>query len=147
MKVANLVKAYVEKYKHMRKHKKTDGEDTREVENWEQATARLTWTDLVLAVDTGNNRPAVTSHCKQSAEKQDDNRLYLWILLLNCFHMGMNLGFFGLPTAVELNNNQMPQTSRVIRGETQKRFMFGTPGLLQFLGLLWPHFWAVHLSC
>ncbi|NXH48248.1 PHRF1 protein, partial [Dicaeum eximium] len=33
MKVANLVKAYVEKYKHMRKHKKTDGEDTREVEN------------------------------------------------------------------------------------------------------------------
>ncbi|NXR59363.1 PHRF1 protein, partial [Rhadina sibilatrix] len=33
MKVANLVKAYVEKYKHMRKHKKTDGEDTREVDN------------------------------------------------------------------------------------------------------------------
>ncbi|NWT58723.1 PHRF1 protein, partial [Erythrocercus mccallii] len=33
MKVANLVKAYVEKYKHMRKHKKTDGEDSREVEN------------------------------------------------------------------------------------------------------------------
>ncbi|NXX49363.1 PHRF1 protein, partial [Tricholaema leucomelas] len=33
MKVANLVKAYVEKYKHMRKHKKTDGEDTREGEN------------------------------------------------------------------------------------------------------------------
>ncbi|NWR33589.1 PHRF1 protein, partial [Tachuris rubrigastra] len=33
MKVANLVKAYVEKYKHMRKHKKTDGEDTCEVEN------------------------------------------------------------------------------------------------------------------
>ncbi|NWW07837.1 PHRF1 protein, partial [Oreocharis arfaki] len=33
MKVANLVKAYVEKYKHMRKHKKADGEDTREVEN------------------------------------------------------------------------------------------------------------------
>ncbi|NXY02911.1 PHRF1 protein, partial [Pteruthius melanotis] len=33
MKVANLVKAYVEKYKHMRKHKKTDGEDAREVEN------------------------------------------------------------------------------------------------------------------
>ncbi|NWT28359.1 PHRF1 protein, partial [Cardinalis cardinalis] len=33
VKVANLVKAYVEKYKHMRKHKKTDGEDTREVEN------------------------------------------------------------------------------------------------------------------
>uniref|UniRef100_A0A8C3XY53 PHD and ring finger domains 1 n=1 Tax=Catharus ustulatus TaxID=91951 RepID=A0A8C3XY53_CATUS len=33
MKVANLVKAYVEKYKHMRKHKKTDGEDTHEVEN------------------------------------------------------------------------------------------------------------------
>ncbi|XP_041277022.1 PHD and RING finger domain-containing protein 1 [Onychostruthus taczanowskii] len=33
MKVANLVKAYVEKYKHMRKHKKTDGEETREVEN------------------------------------------------------------------------------------------------------------------
>ncbi|NXB74631.1 PHRF1 protein, partial [Donacobius atricapilla] len=33
MKVANLVKAYVEKYKHMRKHKKTDGEDTREMEN------------------------------------------------------------------------------------------------------------------
>ncbi|NXE94468.1 PHRF1 protein, partial [Menura novaehollandiae] len=33
MKVANLVKAYVEKYKHMRKHKKTDGEDTREVED------------------------------------------------------------------------------------------------------------------
>ncbi|XP_010122121.1 PREDICTED: PHD and RING finger domain-containing protein 1 [Chlamydotis macqueenii] len=33
MKVANLVKAYVEKYKHMRKHKKSDGEDTREVEN------------------------------------------------------------------------------------------------------------------
>ncbi|NWY35924.1 PHRF1 protein, partial [Sylvia atricapilla] len=33
MKVANLVKAYVEKYKHMRKHKKTDSEDTREVEN------------------------------------------------------------------------------------------------------------------
>ncbi|NXY32295.1 PHRF1 protein, partial [Pomatorhinus ruficollis] len=33
MKVANLVKAYVEKYKHMRKYKKTDGEDTREVEN------------------------------------------------------------------------------------------------------------------
>ncbi|NWH92014.1 PHRF1 protein, partial [Aegithalos caudatus] len=33
MKVANLVKAYVEKYKHMRKHKKTDGEDRREVEN------------------------------------------------------------------------------------------------------------------
>ncbi|NWX45238.1 PHRF1 protein, partial [Steatornis caripensis] len=32
MKVANLVKAYVEKYKHMRKHKKSD-EDTREVEN------------------------------------------------------------------------------------------------------------------
>lgn len=30
----------------------------------------------------------------------------------------------------------MPQTSRVIRGETQKRFMFGTPGLLQFSGLL-----------
>lgn len=52
MKVANLVKAYVEKYKHMRKHKKTDGEDTREVENWEQATASMTWTELVLAVDT-----------------------------------------------------------------------------------------------
>ncbi|NXO86265.1 PHRF1 protein, partial [Sitta europaea] len=33
MKVANLVKAYVEKYKHMRKHKKTEGEDAREVEN------------------------------------------------------------------------------------------------------------------
>ncbi|XP_068255073.1 PHD and RING finger domain-containing protein 1 isoform X2 [Nyctibius grandis] len=33
MKVANLVKAYVEKYKHMRKHKKSDGEDPREVEN------------------------------------------------------------------------------------------------------------------
>ncbi|NWT81669.1 PHRF1 protein, partial [Lanius ludovicianus] len=33
MKVANLVKAYVEKYKHIRKHKKTDGEDIREVEN------------------------------------------------------------------------------------------------------------------
>ncbi|NXX76337.1 PHRF1 protein, partial [Urocolius indicus] len=33
MKVANLVKAYVEKYKHVRKHKKSDGEDTREVEN------------------------------------------------------------------------------------------------------------------
>ncbi|NWI38119.1 PHRF1 protein, partial [Picathartes gymnocephalus] len=33
MKVANLVKAYVEKYKHMRKHKKADGEDTHEVEN------------------------------------------------------------------------------------------------------------------
>ncbi|NWY49812.1 PHRF1 protein, partial [Chionis minor] len=33
MKVANLVKAYVEKYKHMRKHKKSDSEDTREVEN------------------------------------------------------------------------------------------------------------------
>ncbi|XP_068022784.1 PHD and RING finger domain-containing protein 1 [Melanerpes formicivorus] len=33
MKVANLVKAYVEKYKHMRKHKKADGEDPREVEN------------------------------------------------------------------------------------------------------------------
>lgn len=44
--------------------------------------------------------------------------------------------FFGLPTAVELNNNQMPQTSRVIRGEAQKRLMFGTPGLLQFSGLL-----------
>lgn len=52
MKVANLVKAYVEKYKHMRKHKKTDGEDTHEVENWEQATASVTWTELVLAVDT-----------------------------------------------------------------------------------------------
>lgn len=52
MKVANLVKAYVEKYKHMRKHKKTDGEDIREVENWEQATASMTWTELVLAVDT-----------------------------------------------------------------------------------------------
>ncbi|XP_052552163.1 PHD and RING finger domain-containing protein 1 isoform X2 [Tympanuchus pallidicinctus] len=33
VKVANLVKAYVEKYKHMRKHKKADVEDTREVEN------------------------------------------------------------------------------------------------------------------
>ncbi|NXI58420.1 PHRF1 protein, partial [Chloroceryle aenea] len=33
MKVANLVKAYVEKYKHMRKHKKSDGEDAREVKN------------------------------------------------------------------------------------------------------------------
>ncbi|NXI71414.1 PHRF1 protein, partial [Anseranas semipalmata] len=33
MKVANLVKAYVEKYKHMRKHKKSDGEDAREMEN------------------------------------------------------------------------------------------------------------------
>ncbi|XP_009873552.1 PREDICTED: LOW QUALITY PROTEIN: PHD and RING finger domain-containing protein 1, partial [Apaloderma vittatum] len=33
MKVANLVKAYVEKYKHMRKHKKSDGEDAREEEN------------------------------------------------------------------------------------------------------------------
>ncbi|NWJ04471.1 PHRF1 protein, partial [Crypturellus undulatus] len=33
MKVANLVKAYVDKYKHMRKHKKSDGEDAREVEN------------------------------------------------------------------------------------------------------------------
>ncbi|XP_031464880.1 PHD and RING finger domain-containing protein 1 isoform X3 [Phasianus colchicus] len=33
VKVANLVKAYVEKYKHMRKHKKSDVEDTREVEN------------------------------------------------------------------------------------------------------------------
>ncbi|KYO41545.1 PHD and RING finger domain-containing protein 1 [Alligator mississippiensis] len=32
MKVANLVKAYVEKYKHMRKHKKTDIEETREME-------------------------------------------------------------------------------------------------------------------
>lgn len=52
MKVANLVKAYVEKYKHMRKHKKTDGEDTREVENWVQATASMTWTELVLAGDT-----------------------------------------------------------------------------------------------
>ncbi|NXD64526.1 PHRF1 protein, partial [Eolophus roseicapillus] len=36
MKVANLVKAYVEKYKHMRKHKKSDGDDTQEVENLEQ---------------------------------------------------------------------------------------------------------------
>ncbi|NWS46508.1 PHRF1 protein, partial [Probosciger aterrimus] len=35
MKVANLVKAYVEKYKHMRKHKKSDGDDTQEVENLE----------------------------------------------------------------------------------------------------------------
>lgn len=66
--------------------------------------------------------------------------------------MGMNLGlfvffFFLLPTDVELNNNQMPQTSRVIRGETQKKLMFGTPGLLQFSGLLSLHFWAVHLSC
>ncbi|NXG61496.1 PHRF1 protein, partial [Hemiprocne comata] len=33
MKVANLVKAYVEKYKHMRKHKKSDDADTREAEN------------------------------------------------------------------------------------------------------------------
>ncbi|NXI47162.1 PHRF1 protein, partial [Galbula dea] len=33
MKVANLVKAYVEKYKHMRKSKKADGEDPHEVEN------------------------------------------------------------------------------------------------------------------
>ncbi|XP_055669621.1 PHD and RING finger domain-containing protein 1 [Falco peregrinus] len=33
MKVANLVKAYVEKYKHMRKHKKSDSEETCEVEN------------------------------------------------------------------------------------------------------------------
>ncbi|NXC46295.1 PHRF1 protein, partial [Penelope pileata] len=33
MKVANLVKAYVEKYKHMRKYKKSDGEDARETEN------------------------------------------------------------------------------------------------------------------
>ncbi|NXL84052.1 PHRF1 protein, partial [Alectura lathami] len=33
MKVANLVKAYVEKYKHMRKHKKSDGEDARETEH------------------------------------------------------------------------------------------------------------------
>ncbi|XP_034626286.1 PHD and RING finger domain-containing protein 1 isoform X1 [Trachemys scripta elegans] len=34
MKVANLVKAYVEKYKHMRKHKKTDTEeDLHEMEN------------------------------------------------------------------------------------------------------------------
>lgn len=33
MKVANLVKAYVEKYKHMRKHKKSDVEDAREMEN------------------------------------------------------------------------------------------------------------------
>ncbi|XP_074853985.1 PHD and RING finger domain-containing protein 1 isoform X2 [Carettochelys insculpta] len=34
MKVANLVKAYVEKYKHMRKHKKTDPEeDLHEMEN------------------------------------------------------------------------------------------------------------------
>ncbi|XP_065611189.1 PHD and RING finger domain-containing protein 1 isoform X2 [Cyrtonyx montezumae] len=33
VKVANLVKAYVEKYKHMRKHKKSDGEDAREMEN------------------------------------------------------------------------------------------------------------------
>ncbi|XP_019375350.1 PREDICTED: PHD and RING finger domain-containing protein 1 isoform X1 [Gavialis gangeticus] len=32
MKVANLVKAYVEKYKHMRKHKKTDIEEMREME-------------------------------------------------------------------------------------------------------------------
>uniref|UniRef100_A0A8B9G6F4 PHD and ring finger domains 1 n=1 Tax=Amazona collaria TaxID=241587 RepID=A0A8B9G6F4_9PSIT len=39
MKVANLVKAYVEKYKHMRKHKKSDGDETQEVENSEQATA------------------------------------------------------------------------------------------------------------
>ncbi|XP_010157879.1 PREDICTED: PHD and RING finger domain-containing protein 1, partial [Eurypyga helias] len=33
VKVANLVKAYVEKYKHMRKYKKPDGDDTREVDN------------------------------------------------------------------------------------------------------------------
>ncbi|XP_051476481.1 PHD and RING finger domain-containing protein 1 [Apus apus] len=33
MKVANLVKAYVEKYKHMRKHKKSDDADTHEAEN------------------------------------------------------------------------------------------------------------------
>ncbi|XP_071617668.1 PHD and RING finger domain-containing protein 1 isoform X2 [Heliangelus exortis] len=33
MKVANLVKAYVEKYKHMRKHKKPDGAEPREAEN------------------------------------------------------------------------------------------------------------------
>ncbi|POI31222.1 hypothetical protein CIB84_005027, partial [Bambusicola thoracicus] len=33
VKVANLVKAYVEKYKHMRKHKKSDAEDAREMEN------------------------------------------------------------------------------------------------------------------
>ncbi|NXH11008.1 PHRF1 protein, partial [Bucco capensis] len=33
MKVANLVKAYVEKYKHMRKNKKSDAEDPHEVEN------------------------------------------------------------------------------------------------------------------
>lgn len=33
VKVANLVKAYVEKYKHMRKHKKSDVEDAREMEN------------------------------------------------------------------------------------------------------------------
>lgn len=72
MKVANLVKAYVEKYKHMRKHKKTDGEDTREVENWEQATASMT---CPSCGHYGNNRHAVASHCKQSAEKQDENRL------------------------------------------------------------------------
>lgn len=52
MKVANLVKAYVEKYKHMRKHKKSDGDDTREVENWKQATTCMTWTGLILAMNT-----------------------------------------------------------------------------------------------
>lgn len=64
-----------------------------------------------------------------------------WIVSIR----GMSLEFcfvFWLPVDVELNNNQMPQTSRVIPGETKKRFAFRTPGLLQFSGLLWSHFWG-----
>lgn len=101
-----------------------------------QPQPAVTWTELVLAVDTMGITDLQLHPIVSRVQRNKMIIDYLWILLLNCFHMGMNLGFFGLPTVVELNNNQMPQTSRVIRGETQKRFMFGTPGLLQFSGLL-----------
>lgn len=67
MKVANLVKAYVEKYKHMRKHKKSDGDDTQEVENLEQATAStsLDWTYFGCEhYAREHNSSAVASHWK-----------------------------------------------------------------------------------
>lgn len=129
----------------MRKHKKSDVEDAREMENWEQACRQcdLTWTSFGWEhCSRRKTRSAVTSHQKPIAEKQDYNKIYLLNLLLNCFHMGMSseFCFFWLPIGVELNNNQMPQTSRVIPGETKKRFVFRTPGLLQFSGLLWSHF-------
>lgn len=60
----------------------------------EQATGSMTWTELTLAVNT-MPEGIIDLQLHLIENKQDYNRIYLWNLLLNCFHMGMNLGCLG----------------------------------------------------